>query len=60
MEYVSLLSLGIAITMMGSANLKGNRSAVHGYNRRKVSFCIIIVGAAIGGCDYALCPIQIQ
>lgn len=37
MEYITLLILGVLITLLGIPNLKGNISTVHWYNRRKVS-----------------------
>ncbi len=37
MEYITLLVLGVIITLLGIPNLKGNISTVHWYNRRKVS-----------------------
>lgn len=36
MEYITLLILGVLITLLGIPNLKGNISTVHWYNRRKV------------------------
>ena len=37
MDYITLLILGVIITLLGIPNLKGNISTVHWYNRRKVS-----------------------
>lgn len=36
MDYFTLLILGLFISALGIANLKGNISTIHSYNRRKV------------------------
>lgn len=37
MEYIILLVLGICIIILGIVNIKGNISAIHWYNRRKIT-----------------------
>ena len=37
MEYIFLLIFGICITILGIFNLKGNISAIHWYNRLKIT-----------------------
>ena len=36
MEYITMLVLGIFISVLGIVNIKGNISTIHSYNRRKV------------------------
>lgn len=36
MENLTLLVLGIFISVLGIVNIKGNISTIHSYNRRKV------------------------
>ena len=36
MEYITMLVLGILISVLGIVNIKGNISTIHSYNRRKV------------------------
>lgn len=36
MDYISLLILGILLSVLGWFNFKGNISSIHWYNRRKV------------------------
>lgn len=36
MEYITLLVLGIFVSVLGIVNIKGNISTIHSYNRRKV------------------------
>ena len=37
MGNLMLLIIGIAISVLGIVNIKGNISTIHSYNRRKVS-----------------------
>ena len=36
MEYITMLVLGVFISVIGIVNIKGNISTIHSYNRRKV------------------------
>lgn len=36
MEYIPLLFIGILLIILGIANLRGDLSAIHRYNRRRV------------------------
>ena len=36
-EYITMLILGILLTIIGIENVKGNISSVHWYNRRRIT-----------------------